>query len=431
MYRMVVQCCTDLNFILLELMMKTDTAPATSKSTAYNPISKLQHWLMALIWISAWVIGFIGVHFRDELNTHHQLTFLHKAIASTVIFLTALRIVWRLIHPTPALPDTMSPLMQRAAHLGHYALYAVALIALPLSGWMWSSVADKPIMMLGFIHLPMLVAPAPEYYDTAKLIHQCLAWSFGVVVLGHIGAALKHHFVDQDGVLQSMLPGQKASPSHSNSTIPLHQPHKDPMKILQINSSARSIGSESTRLADLIVKGITAKNAGAQVIRHDLASNPLLQIDEQALKALFTPADQRTMEQTARVAVDDALIAEVQAADVIVIGAPMYNFNVTIQLKSWFDAIARAQVTFRYTETGPEGLLKGKKVYVTLARGGLHQDGPSDTQVPYLKTMLGFLGMTDVEFIYAEGMGYGPEAVEKARASAEAQIEAALAVVPT
>ncbi|MBD8544179.1 NAD(P)H-dependent oxidoreductase [Oxalobacteraceae sp. CFBP 8761] len=203
------------------------------------------------------------------------------------------------------------------------------------------------------------------------------------------------------------------------------------MKILQINSSARSIGSESTRLADLIVKGIAAKNAGAQVIRHDLATNPLLQIDEQALKALFTPADQRTGEQAARVAVDDALIAEVQAADVIVIGAPMYNFGVTIQLKSWFDAIARAQVTFRYTESGPEGLLKGKKVYVTLARGGLHQDGPTDTQVPYLKTMLGFLGMTDVQFIYVEGMGYGPEAVEKARASAEAQIDAALAVTQT
>jgi FMN-dependent NADH-azoreductase len=364
---------------------------------------------------------------RDELNAHHQLTFLHKAIASTVLFLTALRIVWRITHPTPPLPATMSPAMQKAAHLGHYALYAIALIALPLSGWMWSSVADKPVMMLGFIHLPMLVAPAPEYYDTAKLIHRSIAWSFGLVVLGHIAAALKHHFVDKDDVLQSMLPAWLARKSNRISTLSLTQPPKDKMKILQINTSARSVGSESTRLADLIVKGITAKNAGALLTRHDLASNPLLQIDEPTLNALFTPAEQRTAQQTARVAVDDALIAEVQAADVVVIGAPMYNFGVTIQLKSWFDAIARAQVTFRYTDTGPEGLLTGKKVYVTLARGGLHQDGPTDTQVPYLKTMLGFLGMTDVQFIYAEGMGYGPEAVLKAQASAEAQIDAILA----
>lgn len=199
------------------------------------------------------------------------------------------------------------------------------------------------------------------------------------------------------------------------------------MKILQINTSARSNGSESTRLADLIVEGFAAKNPAAVVMRHDLASKPLLLLDESTLNALHTPAEQRTSEQAARVAVDNALIAELQAADMVVIGAPMYNFSVTVQLKSWFDAIARAQVTFRYTESGPEGLLTGKKVYVALTRGGLHQNAPTDTQVPYLKTMLGFLGMTDVQFVYAEGLGLGPEAVLKARASAEAQIDAILA----
>lgn len=199
------------------------------------------------------------------------------------------------------------------------------------------------------------------------------------------------------------------------------------MKILQINTSARSNGSESTRLADLIVKGFAAKNPAAVVMRHDLASKPLLLLDESTLNALNTPAEQRTPEQAARVAVDNALIAELQAAEMVVIGAPMYNFSVTVQLKSWFDAIARAQVTFRYTESGPEGLLTGKKVYVALTRGGLHQNAPTDTQVPYLKTMLGFLGMTDVQFVYAEGLGLGPEAVLKARASAEAQIDAILA----
>ncbi|HEV7813491.1 MAG TPA: NAD(P)H-dependent oxidoreductase [Janthinobacterium sp.] len=198
------------------------------------------------------------------------------------------------------------------------------------------------------------------------------------------------------------------------------------MNILQINSSARSSGSESTRLADTIVARLKAGAGAVSVIRHDLASKPLQLIDEATLGALFTPADQRNAEQAARVAIDDALIAEVQAADVIVIGAPMYNFGVTVQLKSWFDAIARAQVTFRYTEAGPEGLLKNKKVYVALARGGMYRDSPNDSQVPYLKTMLAFLGLTDVQFVYAEGMGYGPEAVLRAQAEAEAQINAIL-----
>jgi FMN-dependent NADH-azoreductase len=165
---------------------------------------------------------------------------------------------------------------------------------------------------------------------------------------------------------------------------------------------------------------------GATVIRRDLASAPLQHIDEFALTALFTAPEERNTEQAARVAIDDALIAEVQSADVLVIGAPMYNFGVTVQLKSWLDAIARARVTFRYTESGPEGLLKNKKVIVTLARGGIHKDGPSDSQVPFLRTMLAFLGMTDVQFVYAEGIAYGPEAVSKAQADAESQIDAIL-----
>ncbi|MDB5962069.1 MAG: FMN-dependent NADH-azoreductase, partial [Massilia sp.] len=135
----------------------------------------------------------------------------------------------------------------------------------------------------------------------------------------------------------------------------------------------------------------------------------------------------RSAEQNARIALDDALIAQVQAADVLVIGAPMYNFGITTQLKAWFDAIARAGVTFRYTATGPEGLLTGKKVYVNLSRGGVHRNGASDSQVPYLKTFLGFLGMTDVTFVYSEGMGMGPEAVAQAQAEADAQIDAVLA----
>jgi FMN-dependent NADH-azoreductase len=198
------------------------------------------------------------------------------------------------------------------------------------------------------------------------------------------------------------------------------------MNILQINSSARSTGSESTRMADAIVAKLTAAHAGATVIRRDLAKDPHPVLDEAALQALFTPADQRTEAQAARVALDDALIAQVQAADVIVIGAPMYNFGITVQLKAWFDAIARAGVTFKYTATGPVGLLENKKVYVALSRGGLHRNGPTDTQLPHLKTFLNFIGLSDVQFIYAEGMGMGPEAVAKAQAEADEQINAVL-----
>ncbi len=198
------------------------------------------------------------------------------------------------------------------------------------------------------------------------------------------------------------------------------------MNILQINSSARSQGSESTRMADAIVAKLVAANPGAQLTRRDLASAPHPTLDEATLGALFTPAAQRTPEQAARVALDDALIAQVQAADALVIGAPMYNFGMTVQLKSWFDAIARAGVTFSYTATGPVGHLGGKKVYVAVARGGMHRGGPTDTQVPHLQTLFGFLGMTDVTFVYAEGMGMGPEAVAKAQAQADADINAVL-----
>jgi FMN-dependent NADH-azoreductase len=200
------------------------------------------------------------------------------------------------------------------------------------------------------------------------------------------------------------------------------------MNILQINSSARSSGSESTRLADAIVARVSAANAGGSVnvTRRDLAAQPHPVLDEATLQALFTPAAQRNAEQAARVALDDALIAQVQAADVIVIGSPMYNFGVTVQLKSWFDAIARANVTFKYTETGPVGLLSGKKVYVAMARGGMHRGADSDVQSQHLKTFLGFVGLTDVQFVYAEGMGMGPDAVARAQAQAEAEINAVL-----
>ncbi len=198
------------------------------------------------------------------------------------------------------------------------------------------------------------------------------------------------------------------------------------MNILQIHSSARATSSHSSRLAKRIVERLRAATPDARVTLRDLGKAPLPALDDAALQALFTPQGQRTPEQAARVALDDALIAEIQAADVVVLGVPMYNFGVPAQLKNWIDAIARAGTTFRYTDRGPEGLLTGKKVYLALTRGGKYRGTPADTQVPYLQAVLGFLGMTQLQLVYAEGLALGPEAEQQSIAAAEAQIDDAV-----
>ena len=201
------------------------------------------------------------------------------------------------------------------------------------------------------------------------------------------------------------------------------------MNILQVNSSARAEDSLSTRLATALVERLKSSATQPEAVTvtiRDVGRNPHPELNETALQALFTPADQRSAEQAARVAIDDEVIAELQRADVVVLGVPMYNFGVPASLKNWIDAVSRAKVTFRYTENGPEGLLKGKKVYVALTRGGLYRDTPADIQTPYVKMVLSFLGMTDVQFIYAEGLAMGPEAAEQALASADRQIEEAV-----
>lgn len=198
------------------------------------------------------------------------------------------------------------------------------------------------------------------------------------------------------------------------------------MNILHITSSVRGNDSESTRVTNLVVDKLVASNPDAKVVRRDFGAQPHPLLDGAAVGALFTPADQRSPEQAARVALDDALIAEAQAADVIVIGAPMYNFGMPVQLKNWFDAIARSGVTFRYTETGPEGLLKNKKVYVATARGGVYPV-EADPQVPHIRMLLNFLGLTDHTFIYSSGLNMGPEAAAKGQQAANEAVEAALA----
>ena len=198
------------------------------------------------------------------------------------------------------------------------------------------------------------------------------------------------------------------------------------MNILHITSSIRGDASESTRVTQQIVDKLVTANPGATIVRRDLGAAPVALLDGAALGALFTPGDQRSAAQLARVEQDDALILEAQAADVIVLGAPMYNFSMPVQLKSWFDAIARAGVTFRYTETGPEGLLKNKKVYVAAARGGVYEE-TQDPQVPQMRALLGFLGLVDQTYIYSSGMAMGPDAVAAGQAAADAAVEAALA----
>ena len=195
--------------------------------------------------------------------------------------------------------------------------------------------------------------------------------------------------------------------------------------ILQINSAARSQGAQSTLLVNELTAKLQQSNPGAQVVTRNLQADPLPHLDDAVLGAFFTPAEQRTPDQQAIAARSEALIAELQAADVIVIGAPMYNFGVSSQLKTYFDWIARAGITFRYTANGPEGLVNGKKVHIVSARGGKYQGTPHDSQTPYLKSFLGFLGMTDVNFIYAEGLNMGPDAANAALAGAREAIAAA------
>ncbi|MDO9163074.1 MAG: NAD(P)H-dependent oxidoreductase [Methylococcaceae bacterium] len=196
------------------------------------------------------------------------------------------------------------------------------------------------------------------------------------------------------------------------------------MNILQLNTSIRGNDSQSSRLAKIIVERLTAVNPAASLTIRDLASNPQPMLDADALEALSTPAEQRTQIQAARVALDDALITQIQATDILMLAVPMYNFGIPVQLKNWIDAICRAQVTFRYTEQGPQGLLTGKKVYIALTRGGVHRDSASDSQASYLQTVLGFLGLTDLNFIYAEGLAMGEGAAEEAFTQAETDIAA-------
>ena len=190
------------------------------------------------------------------------------------------------------------------------------------------------------------------------------------------------------------------------------------MNILELKSSIYSDAGQSSILADEFIARQTAANPRANLIVRDLAKHPIPHIDAQRFKAFATAEDARDAAQRQIVDFSDKLINELRWADVIVIGLPMYNFGIPSTLKAYIDHVARAGQTFRYTDKGPVGLLTNKRAVVFATRGGLYVGTSLDTQTPYLRTLLGFLGITDVEFVYAEGlaMGDAPKQVSLATA---------------
>lgn len=190
--------------------------------------------------------------------------------------------------------------------------------------------------------------------------------------------------------------------------------------ILRVESSIKGEASVSRRLTDRITARLEAATPGASVTLRDL-SGGVPQIDGAWIGAVFTPAEARNAEQAKIAAYSDALLAEVRAADILVIALPVYNFGVPAPLKAWIDHLARKGETFTYTEAGPQGLLKGKRAIVALSSDGTKFGSEIDFASGYLRHMLGFFGITDVEFVAADQMVFNPDATLK---SAEAQIDA-------
>ena len=193
--------------------------------------------------------------------------------------------------------------------------------------------------------------------------------------------------------------------------------------LLQINASINNGNGESSRLANQFVAAFHKKHPKATIVVRDVAAaEPVPHLNAERFGAFIAKPEDRSTAQHAVVAYSDTLINELKHADVIVLGLPMYNFGVPSQLKAYFDHIARLGVTFEYTEKGPVGKLAGKKVYVFAARGGVYEGTPMDTQTSYVRDFLRFLGMSEVEFIYAEGLHMSPQSKQASLAKAEAEI---------
>jgi FMN-dependent NADH-azoreductase len=193
--------------------------------------------------------------------------------------------------------------------------------------------------------------------------------------------------------------------------------------LLVLKSSLHSVDGESSRLADAFVASWKAREPDGHVIVRDLATAPVPHLTAERFGAFLAKPEARTAEQQSMVEYSDRLTEELREADVIAIGLPFYNFGVPSTLKAYFDHVARAGVTFRYTPQGAIGLLTGRKVYVFAARGGQYAGTALDSQTPYVRQFLGFLGLTDVEFVYAEGLALGPDAKQAALTRARKTVE--------
>ena len=184
-----------------------------NKSAYYTRTAQYLHWIMAFIFIAAWLIGFYSGNFLSyeaDGAFKGDVISLHKNIATTIIFLVVVRIFWRYTHPAPELPSTMSPLMKKMAHIGHLALYFM-LIALPVTGCLYSWSVGYPAPVMYLFNIPALIHENPQVTAIVKPLHIWLSWMVGVLLVGHIAAALKHHFIDRDHVLKSMTQQAKSS----------------------------------------------------------------------------------------------------------------------------------------------------------------------------------------------------------------------------
>jgi len=186
--------------------------------------------------------------------------------------------------------------------------------------------------------------------------------------------------------------------------------------ILRVDSSGRHEGSTSRVLADELIGVLQSRYSSTAIVERDLATG-IQHVDEDWIVANFTPEEDRSDTQKATLSESDRLVRELQAADILVLGVPVYNFGVPAALKAWIDMVARARMTFRYTDNGPEGLLQGKKAFLVIASGGVAVDSPVDFATPYLRQALSFLGITDIEIVKAEQQNVRREsAIETARA---------------
>src|SRR6266446_10090394 len=221
--------------------------------------------------------------------------------------------------------------------------------------------------------------------------------------------------------------GEKLNPQAFFQRSRDHLLQESTMKnILFVLSSSSGWNSYSHQFASHVVDDLKARHPGAKVVVRDVAKEPLPHVDAAFVTGRALPPEKRSPAEAKSLALSDVLLAELEAADIIVFAVPMYNFGVPSSLKAWIDHVVCPGRAFYYTEKGPEGLLKGKKAVVVVSRGGVYSQGPAqqlDFQESYLRAVLGFIGITNVHVVRVEGVAMGEEALKNAMASAKAQSE--------